>query len=837
MLKTVSRMFVILSLFIGLLASPLAAQAAGNTYYVSSSGGSDSNSGLSPEAAFQTIAKVNSLALGAGDKVLFRCGDTWRAEMLRIIRSGTSGSPITYGSYPSETCSDKPVISGALPLTGWTLYSGNIYRVDLAAGENAGHFPHGINQLFRDGKRLGIGRFPNITAPDGGYSTIDSQPGGNKITDDALPAVDWSGAGVHIKGMRWYILNRTVTGDSGNTLTLNSAASCWGGCAGWGFWLDNHLATLDQDGEWFYDAAAQRVYLYSTHGAPANIEASVVFDESSAFLGGIILGEHLKAHVTDLVIDNFRISKWFDNGITTPTNLEKDENARIIIRNNTIQDVNGTGIRLSTWVWNAAANGNGYNGWRGGKDLQIINNVIDGANRMGIDSYARQTLIEGNLIQNTAMIANLGTSGMGCDLDSGEGGCTEDGDGIRIKTDNDGAYSGNYVTVRANRIIYTGYNGMDVFGYHNMFEKNFIQYACYSKGDCGAVRTYGSGSLSNTNVHDLTFDSNIFVDTIGNTDGAISSYDALFGFGLYFDNASRAVTAVNNTIANSTAAGILYQNSTGSAQYNTLYNNSSALPWSAQTVLTGGITQLNAYDHNQMLTQQASAATLDADDKAQLAASDWNGFYHTTRGAHISVQGSRSLAQWQAYSGKDGHSSERVDAALSKARIFYNDTFTSKSYDLTAGYTFLDGSPTGPAMTLAPFTSRILVANDLPALSIKVLGPLMVGAGGHITYTLRVENLGAGTATNVLVRDPLPENTLYQSGGTLTDGVVSWTIGSMPGFSGQDLNLEVQVNGQVTTIRNSGATASADGGYQASAAAWVTFIDPHMVYWPLIQKP
>jgi hypothetical protein len=227
-MKTTLRVLVILSLFISLFtARP--ARAANTTYYVSMSGGSDANDGLTTLTPFKTIAKVNALNLQPGDRVLFKCGDVWRGEMLRVEESGTAGSPITFSSYPANTCDDKPVISGAQPISGWSPSgTSNIYVATLSAVT----FPHGINQLFRNGQRLGIGRWPNITAPDGGYSTIDAQPGGTQFTDNQLPAVDWSGATAHIKGMRWYILNRTITGDSGNTLTVNANLDCWGGCTG-----------------------------------------------------------------------------------------------------------------------------------------------------------------------------------------------------------------------------------------------------------------------------------------------------------------------------------------------------------------------------------------------------------------------------------------------------------------------------------------------------------------------------------------------------------------------------------------------------------------------------
>src|SRR5690348_12141113 len=48
--------------------------APGTTYYVSSSAGSDANSGTSSAAAWATVAKVNAQVFAAGDSILFRRG-------------------------------------------------------------------------------------------------------------------------------------------------------------------------------------------------------------------------------------------------------------------------------------------------------------------------------------------------------------------------------------------------------------------------------------------------------------------------------------------------------------------------------------------------------------------------------------------------------------------------------------------------------------------------------------------------------------------------------------------------------------------------------------------
>lgn len=147
----------LLSIFF-IAATGLGHAQGGTTYYVSNSDGVDTNTGLSQtpgsNGPFKTIGHINSLNLQPGDQVLFKCVDTWQGEQLVISKSGTSTDQITFGSYPTPDCTDKPIISGSLPITGWSVYAGNIYRATLPVAE----FPNGINQLFRNGDRLTMGR-------------------------------------------------------------------------------------------------------------------------------------------------------------------------------------------------------------------------------------------------------------------------------------------------------------------------------------------------------------------------------------------------------------------------------------------------------------------------------------------------------------------------------------------------------------------------------------------------------------------------------------------------------------------------------------------------------
>lgn len=108
-----------------------AGTASATTYYVSSSSGSDANSGTSSAAAWQTIGHVNGQTFLAGDSVLFKRGDVWN-ESLTPPSSGSSGNPITFDVYGAGAA---PNLTGyyAVPTTGWVLVSGNAWKAPLPA--------------------------------------------------------------------------------------------------------------------------------------------------------------------------------------------------------------------------------------------------------------------------------------------------------------------------------------------------------------------------------------------------------------------------------------------------------------------------------------------------------------------------------------------------------------------------------------------------------------------------------------------------------------------------------------------------------------------------------
>jgi hypothetical protein len=90
----------------------LANVARAQTYYVNALTGSDSNTGLAPGQAWQSLTNVDDTNFAPGASILFAAGQNWYGT-LTATTSGTAVNPITYGAYGAGT---NPTIWGSDPV-------------------------------------------------------------------------------------------------------------------------------------------------------------------------------------------------------------------------------------------------------------------------------------------------------------------------------------------------------------------------------------------------------------------------------------------------------------------------------------------------------------------------------------------------------------------------------------------------------------------------------------------------------------------------------------------------------------------------------------------------
>jgi hypothetical protein len=135
-----SQLFIILLFFF-----PMVAHA--KFYYVSNHG-SDTQDGLSPETAWQSLERVNAGPLKPNDGIRFQRGDTWRGQL--IPHSGDETGHVTYGAYGDG---EKPLLLGSVSANkheDWKQEQEKIWSTTSSYGVDVG------NIIFNEGESVGI---------------------------------------------------------------------------------------------------------------------------------------------------------------------------------------------------------------------------------------------------------------------------------------------------------------------------------------------------------------------------------------------------------------------------------------------------------------------------------------------------------------------------------------------------------------------------------------------------------------------------------------------------------------------------------------------------------
>lgn len=608
--------------------------AVGAKYYVSTLG-NDLNSGTSEDLAWKSLAKVNSFTPRPGDEILFRCGDEW-AGTLVIRSSGTSGSPITYSSYGTGA---KPKIYGSEKITGWTQHSGNIYKATVTTP---------VTQLFLDGSRMKLGRYPNS-----GYMKISSVVSQTQITCTTLPAgIDFVGSKFTVKTNDWRLDTRSVIASTSNYLIIDSPAS-YALVADRQFFLSNKLQFVDSPGEWYYDSATKTVYLWTRTGdSPANhiVRGSVYLNGVSSSLSNYI------------VVRGLDISQQTEDGI----DINGSNN---IIDGNNILGAETFGINCE------------------GANVAITNNKIAEINHMGISMSGNYCNISGNELINTALFDNLGLNGM-------------QGYSQVI------AVSGDANQIKYNRIVNAAYNGITWSGINNLLEFNFIENVCSVLIDGGAIYTCSkdinspgsSGSVVRGNIvlncPKLTYA--IYMDV--NTRDVLIEKNTVANcknVGIYIHYAKNIVVQ-NNTLFDITR-GMRAKGTYGGNKFNNniLCNIATTTDWyndipiSPTLVIILSTENTIALDNNTYIDHHRKAP-----------------FKNTITSSYLTFE------QWKTSTGQDVNSKfdGSTLATGEKEELFINDTKATKTINLgTAVYRDIAGKQVFGSFVLEPFMSKILV--------------------------------------------------------------------------------------------------------------------------------
>jgi len=385
-------------------------------YYISATG-NDLSTGTSPSEPWQTITKMNTVvpSLLPGDQILFKKGDTFYGNLI-ISKSGTLGNEIIIGSYGSG---NLPIITGRKIITGWTLFSGNVYRAPVTDS---------VYMLYCSKKLMTIARFPNT-----GFLKVNSNSGNSAIYSNSLTqsAGYWNGANIRIRTANWSYETKVVSNFSGGVVTYNSPTQ-YTATANYGFYFDNKSNLLDVENEWFRNYSDGYVYLY----APGGVNPNGITVEGMVVREGIKINQNRHfIKIRDIEFDcfaNMGVFVFTSNNITVTDCIFKRtlnngvgiNGQNIIMNNNYFEDninnamygllINGGEMKNNVFKRTGLHPGYGSNG-RGymGMELHVAQNIIVESNTFDSTGYSaitvgKNAIVRKNYVNNSLLYLNDG---------------------------------------------------------------------------------------------------------------------------------------------------------------------------------------------------------------------------------------------------------------------------------------------------------------------------------------------------------------------------------------------------------------------------------------------
>jgi parallel beta-helix repeat protein len=689
------------------------APCSATTYFVDANHPSARDSNPGTEALpFKTIGKATSL-VNAGDTVFVNAG-IYR-ETVILSRSGASTTvtgrtgtvtttlPITIAAYPGHE--GKAIINAAEPVVNWRRCTGpqdcagnpnwaHIYWTDVAAlVQSHPDKSFAIRQVFQHAKLLPRSRYPDT---GWSYPTTIVDPK-TTFSDSALAKPDgyFRGAVCHVKTAMWRIDQIPVGASYGTTIVL--ATNPWYDISTrFGYYITSVVGEINEEGEWAYDPASKRLYLWPKDDMPEEVEFTYRQYCLWAYSG---VSFNIVRGLTMRYPYEYGVYLYSANHMT--------------LENNTIEHAYSFGIHLQ------ATGGPCDNN-------QILGNLIKyscyrGINVGGGSSGCR---IEGNHVYAT------GVEQFGGDLMHGPS------EAIYI--------NGAYHRVYNNRIDRAGHVGLYLDGktLGREVSYNYITNTGLALSDTGSLYT---GSFSDVPENDHIHH-NIIEDSLGcrtmdrlYDTGKPPTVETYSGdaSGIYVDEEGNHRLIEDNTVIGSRFAGIFFHWApSNSVHRNTLYGNGAAQVWlsgknAPRTTLVDDV-----FLDNILFATDAQQRTLYLGinyDDVHFGRSDRNYFYNPYNESHIfvsrysssqarTISDNLTLPAWYLLSRYDGASREfsyleqlpGISLAEPRtSRIVYNAALDVATVDLEGKeYYDVQGNRVSGKVTLQPFESKILMAAD-----------------------------------------------------------------------------------------------------------------------------
>jgi hypothetical protein len=701
-------------------------------FYISADG-NDSDNGLSEKNPFQTIGRLNSLILNAGDQILFKCGEVFPGE-LNIRHSGNPSLPIVISSYGKGP---KPILTGAIPVSNWKTDKNNRYSAKV---ENK------VYQVFSNNIQYDLARIPAK-----GFFVIENGDK-NNLNDIRNLRVnyDLTGATARIRAVNWQYETAKVSAHSDGKITF--AESMMYQCnPRYGYILDNKYEFLSEPGQWFWDEKTKSLTIISLE----NVNPELQNVEACIYQNGICLSET----VSHIQISNLHLEKYENAGIlgmygsshvsvsdcqindVNVYGICLDINSHhYFISNNTITDIRGRGIStLESSHDHIADNsiariglvpGYGFDGVNNGIGIAVLKTEVKYSVSQTVINELRTKQIPSEVLATISTIAGLPYPDEKFVIEALEAildrELFEKYSPLVMQLVNAEAKAqklestGNIVA--NNAVDSTGYAGIRLDGNKSIAECNIIKNTLLHMNDGGALYCWAQNA---DYTYDNIFRNNIIIGAVGNCEATAN--DLAYAYGIYTDNKCHHILIENNTVVD-TVGGILI-NDEGHHQKivgNTLYDNQFGLVFS-EYFMANTLTDCEAFD-NILFCKRRNQRAIFVESRIRegfkpgllnrnLYANPYYPFpiLELTFKDGVRIFREFTLESWQKHYGQDKDSkiiaTANHDAGGKKSVILINEEKNMKKFKVPDDREYGDifGNKLGDVVELEAYSSMILL--------------------------------------------------------------------------------------------------------------------------------
>lgn len=707
-------------------------------YYMSSSTGNNSNTGLAPAQAWATLDKLNSMmnSMVAGDSILFKTGDTFYGSIV-MAKNGTTALPIIISSYGTGA---KPIISGLTTLSGWTSVGTNIWESTPAKT-----LKKNCNVLTINGVPQHVGRTNWMT-----YQSATS----TTVTSSSLTGTpNYTGAEIVIRKNTFVAEKLSITAQNGSVLTtanntqpINNGqnAGSQNGKSGNGFFLQRFAGSLDTHGEWYFNPSTNKMRIYSTVN-PSTLVIKASYVDTVIKLGGF----------TNIKVIGLSVEGGGLYG------LESYGAINIQVKN---CDFNNN--TKAIYIWNS-------------NDALVDGNTIENSFNGGIlvsNNQAKRISVTNNYIHNTGQLIGMGVFNNEFSLR-----------GIVARTSADGVQ--NFVNITGNTVIMTGNGAIQFQGSNVQVFRNVTDSFANVLDDNGGIYTFvANANLSTTRYTNRQVKNNFISNAIGAPLGSAGGNIDVVG--MYFDDQSGDILCEGNTISNIPGPAIQLNNPIRDTIIgNTVYNSEFALNVNQKQYgpLTGNVIKKNNFypstdkqfvcrytnsglNNTGQTINQALAAFAYMDSNyvrmKQTTGFDW--YYAATQGGSYTFPADMNISTWRANS---GHDTKSLEALPSKGVALHTNPTAALST-----VSFSSFSKHDPALrvydnsAVVPIWNSLLLLDNGTATPINL--PPVATAPADKTITL------PASSTSVTGSGSDPENGALTYAWAFVSGPKSGTVAS-----------------------------------------------------------